>query len=823
MWDTMSGNSWAFGLGGDSPDSSDDERPTAQDNDAMQDMIPTRPEENDHSELDHEAGNPHNTETEENADEGYPLPDDLEDTQSQGEDLESALCAIAARARPVPRKQPPQTKKSPRREEDEENGEDAGGDLHHKRPRKSLFGGLEDDEEEEKRFPTPQTSGVSSIGAGTAQEPVHDLGTYDMDGADLNDERVADAEYDDGASPNGYIGSGMHNLSLTQENQDEHNHVEDEPESYNAYDDLDLALSDGRSSRRGSVSPPPRKDDRIPYELRNHMDRLITGACLDADASGDYDPEEEARRAKLEKAKKRERRKSRLARQRPEKVPKCIVRLKFRAFGNVLNVTDCEDNWPEGWSETESDDEDAPRLRYRERSPNWRPQKPIIDPKGIIDDITGYPAARGCRSCRRNGLRCAMIDGGTWPCDDCDSQGLDCEPIILPVKKGKCNNCAETVEDDEENDCSFEMRGLAPHDVCHQCAQAGYDDCIPGDLEGWTIPRIDLDKLAWGPDRKHTSCTECRVKKRKCSVKGRSDTGPCRQCEKRKLHCRFEDEPPKIDRRKKKNRKKAAETMSGDPLAFLREAGWEDLENEDIDSPPRSPSPEPELLVEDAQGHTGVCKDILTYWAHPISFNQKNSTNCKFCSVPFFGMTGYRETKVFVLEWADGLGYTELNGGHHGEYGDTVMCSDCTLARLQKNVCGGHSMARKTNVMDGDAVIDKLIAAQPHSEEFVLLSEELCSFCCGVATWACRRRQPSLAAEEGDDTNMLVGCGLRCCDSCVERLRNEFNNSSTAMAAALDLEPKAGEDISEGTVRADVEFLKEDGLLMRNIEASFSD
>jgi hypothetical protein len=778
-------------------------------------------------------GTEHVDQTTGEQDQGYPLPGGFEDSDTQETfDLESALSAIANRSRPIPRKQPP-TQKSPRRfdEVDEEDSPRL------KRPRKSLFGGFEDDEDEDEanqNFQTPKTHEGSYGLEGNMQwldnpDPVASSAHgNDLDILfDENSNQYNNLAAVNGSRPSDNIGYRMSSLNLIQDD------AEEDQERYDP-----LALSNDRSSHRESSSPPARKSETIPYTLRNNLDRLITGACMDVDRSGDYDPEEEARKAKLERAKARERKKqAKKARRQPDKIPKCIVRLKFRAFGTVMNITDGIQNWPDDWSDVGSEEEEEvfPTVRYRRRSPGWTAQRPIKDPKGILDDITGYPFARGCKSCRRNGQRCAMIDGDTWPCDQCDNQGLDCEPIILPVEKGKCNNCADTLDADEENYCSFEMSGLEPHDVCRQCAQAGHDDCIPGNLEGYAVPRIDLDKYAWSEERKHTSCTNCRINKKKCTVKEKTDHGPCKQCRKADLHCTFLDTPPKIDRRKKAHRKKGGETSKagssrGQPNnnmsrslqpQYMDPADLEDLDKEEYIPNTRSPSPE--IKVKDTDGREGVVKEIATCWAHPIVFNAEDAAGCNFCGVPAFGITGFCEIRVHALEWSNGLGYTEIYGGHRGEYDQTVVCSNCTLTRLQTIMCPGHTISRRAHKVDEIVAVEKLVAAEPQSDDFLRQLKEWCSFCFRIATHKCRTVQPSLAAHADDEQNMVAGCGLRLCDTCEVRLRTEFQNSSTAMAASLDEEPKPKKGgrggVLPGQPRADVEFLREDGLLMKNIQA----
>jgi hypothetical protein len=148
---------------------------------------------------------------------------------------------------------------------------------------------------------------------------------------------------------------------------------------------------------------------------------------------------------------------------RKEHVPKCILVLRFKTFGNVRNYTNDEDNWPGNWSEVDTEYEEEAkdhREYYRRNTPDANIQLPIEDPNGLVDDITGYPSARGCKQCRADGKDCTMTEGGTFPCDECKDEDVLCEPIIKPVTKGRCTQCAH----DDQDTCSFEddpERGLA--------------------------------------------------------------------------------------------------------------------------------------------------------------------------------------------------------------------------------------------------------------------------------------------------------------------------------------------------------------------------
>ena len=72
---------------------------------------------------------------------------------------------------------------------------------------------------------------------------------------------------------------------------------------------------------------------------------------------------------------------------------------------------------------------------------------------------------------------------------------------------------------------------------------------------------------------------------------------------------------------------------------------------------------------------------------------------------------------------------------------------------------------------------------------------------------------------EGDGVDG-EGCGLRLCERCVGWLVERFEGDLDRMVEVVQGGMEAGgEDARELIVRADVEFLRIDGLLMRNLTA----
>ena len=71
---------------------------------------------------------------------------------------------------------------------------------------------------------------------------------------------------------------------------------------------------------------------------------------------------------------------------------------------------------------------------------------------------------------------------------------------------------------------------------------------------------------------------------------------------------------------------------------------------------------------------------------------------------------------------------------------------------------------------------------------------------------------------DGEEEEMLDGCGLRLCGPCELSLRETYGGDLDTMATVVDLEPKATEEDEEDpNIRADVGLLRSEGLLMKNV------
>lgn len=507
---------------------------------------------------------------------------------------------------------------------------------------------------------------------------------------------------------------------------------------------------------------------------------------------------------------------------------KHIVKLRFKAFGNVRNYTNDEDNWPGNWSDMNTDHErEIQEFRefYRRNTPGRAIQMPIEDPSGEFNDLTGHPAARGCKSCRRYRRHCSMVKDGIYPCFCCTEDSLQCAPILVSAVKGRCEQCIE----DGEDLCSFEDD---PHQTtCDRCIESGHicEALPPG---GYKADRIDIYDIIGGEDRRHVQCSTCRQEKKRCSLRKKSDYPPCNYCRRHGIGCTFFDLPNVDSQVRREGIGEVRQpTESEAPEVAVPGSNYftsDDLAdlivgNETIES--RSPTPEIEM--EDHAGHKGGLTKIRTSFAHPIQFCTQvdGDSDCNFCEMPLFGMAGHFEREVHVIRWYNGLGFSEIGGGHCEENGHTRMCETCTITRLQTLVCPKHKIQRiisNGSVQDFYALADELISAKPGSSEMRRKLQRWCSMCFSEASFGCSSIQPSLHGEEEME---IQGCGFKLCDRCETTLREVFNGDADLLASEMEKVPKISmaDERScqlEGKARADVGFLRKGGLLMNNIIAS---
>lgn len=60
-------------------------------------------------------------------------------------------------------------------------------------------------------------------------------------------------------------------------------------------------------------------------------------------------------------------------------------------------------------------------------------------PPDLSSITLGKPEARGCKACLALCVRCPLLDDGSrYPCDECRNDDIDCELIVQPTERRRC-------------------------------------------------------------------------------------------------------------------------------------------------------------------------------------------------------------------------------------------------------------------------------------------------------------------------------------------------------------------------------------------------
>ncbi|KAF2803583.1 uncharacterized protein BDZ99DRAFT_546812 [Mytilinidion resinicola] len=684
------------------------------------------------------------------------------------------------------------------------------------------------------------------------------------------------------------------------------------------------------STGSSSSIPSPKEWKRAktqpkPYELRPGA-RLnkVPMTWVDMDESGNYDPDQERRKAPLPRKKKQTSMAGRSPtdsdeggeRIRKSKLPtwqhghRCgtslVVSLKFTSYAahELLNQGSRCDNWPEDnpdcYDERDLLEEEdfgvARKLRKREAI-----REPVLDPRNEEDDLSGHPDARGCKLCREIGKDCSLKHRGfTWPCEDCSEVDRPCELLIPPKHKDSCQNCQAN-----GLDCSFVCQDYEEGETagprCDECIDYDRPDCVAGPDYTRQPQRLYMNEYGRSDDyddakapaapRKYVACTICRQERRRCSLKTKDDKPPCNRCKKEHLACTFLDlrptkalkptkassatarddlavgtstylvddesmseshgaprvvetkhKPQSKGKGKEKARAEAQarsrnqERPAPKPVNWTREyralcdAAEDEEEEEEEEIAPQKATHIAERS-SDTAGHSGFTCNIITSYTHPITFDTSpyadgdSARSCTWCEENVYGILGLGEREVFCISWDNGLGYTELAGGHLAEgCRHSNMCFNCTIGRYQIILCDNHEFHRIPNIVaeDIDNVVEQLDMARPGSALSEVLQSKFCSLCVNdLAEFECATVQPSLIlADTGEQ--YIRGCGLKLCRRCASVLWKNCGGSLQETIQVLEqsaMEDQANDEFPEFMARADIGLLKNDGLLNRNMEA----
>jgi hypothetical protein len=216
----------------------------------------------------------------------------------------------------------------------------------------------------------------------------------------------------------------------------------------------DISFSDGDANLRPPDEIPETANtiEQASFYKRQLRPTRGTAPCtwIDADTTGDFDPLEEARKARprRKKAKLSHRGKNDSTDEdhthepaiesEPELPPPPPLCIRFNssagklAFGELCakverEVKSSHDNWTSGY-----------QLRKR-KSPSeglfsgaltvQSTGVHVIASEQQID-LTNQPVARGCFECLGIGVRCSLLDDEhSWPCEDCLKNDYDCHLV----------------------------------------------------------------------------------------------------------------------------------------------------------------------------------------------------------------------------------------------------------------------------------------------------------------------------------------------------------------------------------------------------------
>lgn len=209
---------------------------------------------------------------------------------------------------------------------------------------------------------------------------------------------------------------------------------------------------------------------------------------------------------------------------------------------------------------------------------------------------------------------------------------------------------------------------------------------------------------------------------------------------------------------------------------------------------------------------------IKTSLPHPIELNYVGDRPCHWCQDIGYGILGLGDAvDVEVVDFDDGSGYIELDGGYFGAGCEpSRMCDECTFERLAIAACLRHE-AQDIKPIDGmgidsfdfDCIYDYLMPGMATTAPF-----SWCSVCPNPAFFACCK-QFNLGVTETDeieDAEKQHGCGLRLCEACATCLIHESGGNLEALVH--NIQERSGERLA---LRADVDLILPGGELVRRI------
>ena len=209
---------------------------------------------------------------------------------------------------------------------------------------------------------------------------------------------------------------------------------------------------------------------------------------------------------------------------------------------------------------------------------------------------------------------------------------------------------------------------------------------------------------------------------------------------------------------------------------------------------------------------------IKTNLVHPIELNYVGDKPCQWCQDLGYGIMGVGdEIEVEVVDFNDGNGYIEIDGGYFGAgYEPSRMCDECTFERLAIAACLKHDVMDLMSIasMDMDSfdfscVDDYLTPDMAGTATF-----PWCSICPNPAFFACCKQSDiGLTGPDGlEGSGQQHGCGLRLCEECARCLILESQGELELLVE--NMKGKVGGGMR---LRADVDLILPKGELVGRI------
>ncbi|EPE30580.1 Zn2/Cys6 DNA-binding protein [Glarea lozoyensis ATCC 20868] len=647
-------------------------------------------------------------------------------------------------------------------------------------------------------------------------------------------------------------------------------------------DDYERLMAERRAIGHGATLNPEYRNLAILMNSKRNVQTGMVGlssSYIDNDNTGDYDPDSEPSKARKKKKKPKAGIRKKNAKGSAVKLAverELIVKLSFKQDASLTYLRSISKSLSPGDSEIDSsisstsspslsnknNDSFAvlePRRKYRTRIRLDSPQE-RADGLTLSDLTDGHPQRRGCKSCFLSGDdECSLLQFRyDYPCAACEDGGHDCELIVPPTLKLSCLGCKT-----RKSNCSYKFNGGKGISKCEECDELDEPCCAPPlDENSSYAKRFEIISISPPQplfERTSKSCQQCRIESRSCSLKSKTDIGPCGSCKKGGQECRFlipgpqqikilEEDAAREKVARKDARLKILAERNKMTVRDINGGGRRKSTNfPSPTSPDRTttspsttfstptPTIKPKRLKHKPSSPSPKLKTITieTSLAHPLTFmhNPTPSQPCSWCTTPFFGIYGHGPVNVTVFPFTSSQGNIEISEtGHHkfGRAEPSRMCVACTFERVRVVKCSGHVLRAINEGVEKD-VLEELNQSLKRGEGWELArSVKWCSICASIANFSCCTSQPYSASGTRNPTPFsasnpeFIGCGLHLCKICewtfrrLERSKREEWGldvlGQLVETRRAELWRWRGDEL-----RADCELLGREGEMMRRL------